>query len=392
MATRAKDAAKRAGVFSHQLSSWRDAADGCFVAAWRDLGDHAAEPNIFAESWFLRPALDQFDAFGRVKLFSLWDGDRLCGLMPLSTQQRYGRWPMPHVQNWLHHNAFLGTPIVRAGYEDQFWTEMLACLDNNPGQSLFLHINGLNIGGTVARALENVCATADRRFALVHRTERAFLESGLTPDSYFENAVRAKKRKELRRQKSRLAEMGALTFSRDQSGTGIAAWTEEFLTLEQRGWKGRSGSALASAPATRNMFIEVLAAACVAGKLERLDLRLEGKPLAMLVNFISASGCFSFKTAFDEDYARFSPGVLLQIENLAMLDRPDIAWCDSCAAPGHPMIDSIWTGRRTIGRYSVAIGGASRRAIFGAFLKTELARNAVPVATMEQVNGAGDDA
>ena len=90
----------------------------------------------------------------------------------------------------------------------------------------------------------------------------------------------------------------------------------------------------------------------------------------------TAPGSFSFKTAFDEDYARFSPGVLLQIENLALLEHSGIAWCDSCAVEGHPMIDSLWTGRRSVGRYSVAIGGSGRRAIFGALLKAELARSA----------------
>ena len=40
------------------------------------------------------------------------------------------------------------------------------------------------------------------------------------------------------------------------------------------------------------------------------------------------------------------------------------------------MIDSLWPSRRAIGRYSVAIGGSGRRAIFGALLKAELARGA----------------
>ena len=42
---------------------------------------------------------------------------------------------------------------------------------------------------------------------------------------------------------------------------------------------------------------------------------------------VTAPGAFSFKTAFDEDYARFSPGVLLQIENLALLERDGIEYC-----------------------------------------------------------------
>jgi Acetyltransferase (GNAT) domain len=375
MATRAIEAAGSTGAVSQQLSGWRGMFDARFVGAWDDLAMHAAEANAFNESWFLRPALEQFDPANRVHLFTVWDGDLLCGLMPLALQPRYGRWPVPHMQNWLHHNAFLGTPLVRAGYEGLFWLAYLEQIDREPGQALFAHIHCLTIGGKLAVALDDVCANQKRRCALVHRAERAFLEHGLLPAAYLEIAVRSKKRKELRRQKNRLAEEGALTFARDESSAGLAEWTAEFLALEQKGWKGDNGSALACASETRTMFAEILSGAAVAGKLERLDLRLDGEPLAMLVNFLCAPGSFSFKTAFDEDYARFSPGVLLQIENLALLERPDIAYCDSCAAEGHPMIDSLWTGRRAVGRYSVAIGGSGRRAVFAALLKAELSRS-----------------
>ena len=50
--------------------------------------------------------------------------------------------------------------------------------------------------------------------------------------------------------------------------------------------------------------------------VSRLDL--DGKPLAMLVNFLTAPGSFSFKTAFDEAFSRYSPGVLIQLDNLAI--------------------------------------------------------------------------
>src|SRR3546814_17204462 len=77
-------------------------------------------------------------------------------------------------------------------------------------------------------------------------------------------------------------------------------------------------------------------------------LDLGGRPLAMLVHFLCPPGGFSIKTAFDEDYARFSPGVLLQQANLDLLGDPRIAWVDSCAASGHPMIESIWRERPSL--------------------------------------------
>ncbi|OYZ19261.1 MAG: hypothetical protein B7Y31_15060 [Novosphingobium sp. 16-62-11] len=129
------------------------------------------------------------------------------------------------------------------------------------------------------------------------------------------------------------------------------------------------------APETEALFRTSLEHAAALGKLERLTLALDDKPIAMLANFLTAPGSFSFKTAFDEAYSRFSPGVLLQRENLALLSRPDIQWCDSCAAPDHPMIDSLWTERRPIGRISVALGGKLRRTAFETLLALELRRN-----------------
>jgi hypothetical protein len=84
----------------------------------------------------------------------------------------------------------------------------------------------------------------------------------------------------------------------------------------------------------------------------------------MLVNFITPPGAYSFKTAFDEDYARFSPGMLLQLENLALLERGDVAWADSCAVEGHPMIERLWRGQRRMVSRNIAIGGPHRRAVF----------------------------
>jgi len=115
---------------------------------------------------------------------------------------------------------------------------------------------------------------------------------------------------------------------------------------------------------TELFFRETLAAAWDAGRLQFLRLDLGGRPIAMLVNFLTPPGSFSFKTVFDEGFARFSPGVLIQLENLAILDNPDIAWMDSCAAQEHPMIDSLWTERRAIVRATVRLKGARRAVIW----------------------------
>jgi hypothetical protein len=341
--------------------------DANLVEAWSDLAGGASEPNIFYEQWFLRPALAQFEHHPDLCLFLLWAGEpeqsQLLGLLPLGPVSRFGRWPVPHVQNWMHHNCFLGTPLVRKGFEPLFWEQLLIVLDQSPWPG-FLHINGMTIGGPLDQALRGVCGVRKRRCDLVHSEARALLQSDLDSDAYFQANVRGKKRKELRRQGKRLDELGNVTFGHETGATGLDQWIDEFLQLERRGWKGYGGSALDSSGQTREFFRDALRGAARTGQLERLDIRLEGTPLVMLVNFHSGDGSFSFKTAFDEAFARFSPGVLLQVENLRLLDNPSVAWMDSCAAENHSMIDSLWSGRRHIGRFSIELKGISRRAVF----------------------------
>lgn len=343
--------------------------DRRLCAEWDALSANAAEANPFAERWYLLAALQALET-DNVRIAVVRD-QQLVGLMPLAAESRYAGLPVPHLQNWLNHNAFLGTPLVRKGSEMPFWRALFKHLDVQRDNALFLHLTGMPIDDRVTAALLAVCSDDGRRCARVMREERALLEKSLSPNAYLEAHVRGKKRKELRRQHKRLAEEGVLSFSRCESDDGLDAWIEEFFDLEQRGWKGTNGSALACSDDTRALFGNVLRGAARVGKLERLDLRLNDRPIAMLANFLTPPGAFSFKTAFDEDYARFSPGVLLQIENLALLQRDGIDWCDSCAAQDHPMIDSLWAGRRAIGRYSVAIGGRAKRAAFAALLAAE---------------------
>ncbi len=360
-------AANRAAVPQAEFIAAQD-INAALIAQWQALEDAAAEANIFNESRVLPSALVHCDSARDAGLFLLWDGrpraGRLIGLMPLALGQRYGQRPVPHWQNWLHPNAFLGNPLVADGQEQAFWTALLAYLDRHARSALFFHLDYFALDGPTALALRKICAGQNRRCDIVRRHERAFVRSNLSGQDYYERAVRAKKRKELRRQKRRLEEIGTLAFHRSDGLADLDGWIDAFLALEASGWKGQGHSALASQKRTRALFRDMLGAMAAAGRLELLSLRFEGAPIAMLVNLQSGSGIFSFKTTFDEAFARFSPGVLLQIENYALLDRPEIVWADSCAAPDHPMIDSLWTERRSIGRVSVAVGGQARRVAF----------------------------
>ena len=345
--------------------------DAAFMSAWHRLADQASEPNVFHAPEYLAPAIAHCDALRRARLLAVSDGATLVGLMPIALERYYGRWPVSHSQNWRHPNCFLGTPLVKAGHEQAFWQALLADFDRRIDSGIFLHLYGIATDGPVFAALQQVCADQHRVCDIVLAEERAMLATNLPGQSYYEAVVRKKKRKEIARLRNRLAELGTIETVQGFGDAGLDAWLTEFLALEQAGWKGRNGSALADHPETRALFLAATHQAHASGKLHLVTMRLDGKPLAMLVNFLSPPGGFSFKTAFDEQFARFSPGVLLQIDNLDILREHGLAWMDSCAAEGHPMIDSLWAERRHVARVSVGLRGFGRPALFAAFRQGE---------------------
>ncbi len=344
------------------------------IEAWDTLALNASEPNPFFESWYLLPSLRHLPAAQGVMVLRFEMDGRLAGILPVRRANRYYRWPIPNISSWVHDNAFCGLPLVWRGAETAFWLAVLDWADRHPGAGLFLHLQGLTGPSPLHAALDAVLDRSGRHAETVHFEERAMLASDLAPEAYWEASLSAKKRKELRRQAKRLSDEGEVRFLRTGGTEDIDQWCTEFLELEQSGWKGRAGSALACDQGTAALFRESLHGAARRGRLERAALLLDGRPIAMLATFVAPPGAFSYKTAFDESYARLSPGVLLQRENLWLPEHPGVGWRDSCAAADHPMIDHIWRERRHVSRLSIAIGGRLRRAAFRQIVRHETAR------------------
>jgi hypothetical protein len=342
-------------------------------SAWDELALSAAEPNPFFESWYLLPSLESLDRGGDVSILCFIRGGRLSGLMPVLREQQYENWPLPHIGTWLHSNCFFGTPLVAPGAEVEFWRAVLEWADDNAAFSFFLHLNKISLDGPVYAGLESVLAADRRPWGVVVRRKRALLTSHPDTEAYLANSLCARKRKDLNRRFRRLEELGEVEFRWESGDEGLSRWIEEFLALEAAGWKGDAGSGLACDSATEALFRQSLTGAASRDRLLRLSLRLNDKAIAMLSTFLAPPGAFGFKTAYDEDYARLSPGFLLEREFLTAPKRFGLDWCDSCAAADHDVMNRIWSDRRSFGRVSIGIGGPLRRAVFSQILRKEMA-------------------
>lgn len=324
-------------------------------AGW--FADDCAEANPFYLPALLDPALAAFDPDYVVHVIDARDASgALIGRLPVAQGARHGRFPIRHAVNWQHHHCFYGAPLLRAGQEGDAWAGILATLDAAAWSGPFLHLRGIDADGPAIAALQALCAKQGRRFEEVGRYQRALLSSDLDAEAYWTANVRAKKRKELRRLQSRLAELGEVDTRTLSSAEDLDAWLDAFLALEAKGWKGEQGTALGSRAEDTAFLRAACSAAMELGMLDMLRIDCAGHPIAMLINFVGPQGGFSFKIAIDPEFARYSPGVLIEQDNLArVLDAHVAPWMDSCAAPDHPMIDSLWSERRAIAQYRIGL-------------------------------------
>jgi hypothetical protein len=82
----------------------------------------------------------------------------------------------------------------------------------------------------------------------------------------------------------------------------------------------------------------------------------------MVVSFRAGTSAWTWKIAFDEAFARFSPGAQLMLDLPSRLFAESaITRIDSLAAADHPMVDHLWPDRIAIGTLVIGPGGPIHR-------------------------------
>lgn len=330
-----------------------------FTPALKELAASSVDSNPLFETATLEAAMRHLDGGVRARVALVWsqsEGEKprqLIGAFPYTAGRFYLGLPFMTWSIWTHIHSFLATPFVRSGFEHNAIRQFLTFADQS-GAAL-MRFPLFQADGAFSPALTDVIAERDRRTVETERHERAFLDAGMSGDAYLAIHMRKKKRKEYNRLWNRLSELGELVIEAPNAGLDLAHWLQDFFALERSGWKGKRGTALAERPNERDFFESMCGHALADGKFHAVQITLNGKPIAMLASFVAGGGAYSFKIAYNEDYARYSPGALLMMKAIDSFHAdPRIAWVDSCAIPNHPMIDHIWAERRTIREVNVA--------------------------------------
>lgn len=325
---------------------------------WERLVKRAADPNIFYEPWMMLSSLELFSRRMRLEVVAVYaegSGERrLVGLFPFERPGRFGRLGGSVVQSLRYYYCSLCTPLVDPDYGPEAVAAALAALRS---RCTAVEFRLVGADGKVLGWLEQAAA-AEPGYRQGERIERAFLRRFESAQAYVASSFsREAKKKDMARLERRLAALGDLRLSSLRDDQALEPWLSEFLELEASGWKGRKGSALVSVAGGAEFLRRVCRAAHARGRLERHDLRLNGRPLAMMCMMRVADGMIFLRTAYDEGYSRYSPGLLLAFKFSCQLhERPGIEWLDSCSDPKSVMPNRVWKQRRPLASFSIHYG------------------------------------
>jgi hypothetical protein len=325
------------------------------VDPWRALAERAVEPNgYYLPAWELAVNATARGRTG-VSALSAWreaspvqdEPARLIGLLPVVSMWRACKIPLPALVSASPYGT-LCTPLLDRSLAEEAAGRLMMAARAAGAHALILRDVSLN--GAAMKAFTEVLRREDLQPIVLHSHLRACLDARRDADDVLHDALSAKKLKELRRQRNRLAEHGMVRFEVARSVEEVGAAIEIFLALEASGWKAKRGTALKQDEGDAGFIRIATRGLAETGQCEIVTMRAGETPVAAAVVLRHQDRAFYFKLGIDENFAKFSPGVQLTLDLTRHLCADAaLATADSTASPHHPMINPIWRGRLRIG-------------------------------------------
>ena len=323
------------------------------------ITDFALEPNIFFSPRFAIAGLSRLDDRD-VRLLLLHDqveevasGRRVgnvCLMMPFTVEKPGFQIGPDIVRAWSNPFGPYGLPLVERRGTSQIIDDLFATL-GQPGVQLpkILVFPDIFIDSPLASIIRSTALSAGLPLATVKPQNRPWLDATVDADAYLRNAMNPHHRRNLGRLWRKLEGLGSLEYDVARAPEHVRVQMEEFLLLENAGWKGRKRTSLAADRYRAAFAREAVNLLAERDRSRIFTLKLDGKVIASLIVFIEGGRAWTWKTTYDETLRELSPGLQLMVRvTETLLDDPNVTSADSCAVPDHPVMSRIWTQSRPI--------------------------------------------
>ena len=309
--------------------------DRTLLPHWAALA-RRANANVFMHPAALLAAA--VTGFATVHMLLAWDADVLVGLWALRERR-----VAPFLPKFLaappYEFAFVSSPVVDPDHRNAVIPALFDAIANTGALPKVLQLKLLDGSSPTFGPMMVTLGARHAQILTLSERARPFLSAE------GERKRSGSPGNKLRQDWNRLSALGAVDIVNDRTPEDARETFEIFLELEARSWKGANGTALLSRARDATFTRQLIAHLADVGSASVALLRVDGKPIAAQVLFYSGSMAYTWKTAFDADFAKYSPGALLIDKVTDTLFAGGIQQIESCSADGSFM-EQLWTGRR----------------------------------------------
>jgi len=324
------------------------------------LTNRALEPNVFFSARFLAPAMPRLED-RLIRLLLMRDENetksRLRMLMPFSIEKPGFSVGPSIMRVWSNPFGPLGTPLLDAEEAAETLDNMFEGLARKElGLPHVLVLPDIRLQGPVAGLMRAIAIGRNLPVTETGVLQRPMLESDEDAHSYLSQSISKHHQREIRRLWRRLEEQGEVEYVVARQPDDVRYHLEEFLTLEDSGWKGRQRTAMVADRYRAAFAREAINSLAEIDSVRIHTIVLNGEAIASMIVFITGGDAYTWKTAYNEKYAKFSPGKLL-MDRLTEwhLDDFNIRRTDSCAVPDHPIMSRMWKERAEMGTLVIGL-------------------------------------
>lgn len=316
---------------------------------WDDLVARAA-PNVFMNPAALFAAVATH--FAAIRVLLAWEEDgggrKLVGLWALRLRKFAPLWPV--VLDALPFNyAFVSSPVVDPAYAEAVMAAFFSAIERSALPKI-INLASLEAEGPVFAAMLMSLAKRGAEPVVLSKLSRPYItrQAGVKRSG--------STRRKLRQDWNRLSALGTVEIINDRMPMGVQEAFESFLALEKGSWKGERGTALLSQDSDAAFVRRLIQDLAERQAASVAELRVNGELVAAQVLMYCGDTAYTWKTAFDVAYRKYSPGAVL-VDRITeeLLASQDINAINSCAAESSFM-GQLWTGRRAMADMLVDIG------------------------------------
>jgi CelD/BcsL family acetyltransferase involved in cellulose biosynthesis len=354
------------------------------VSAWETLSKNSVEDNVYYCPRYAQALMKNVERDVELRFALVWEGADLIALLPFTAPRINIPIAGTGAQAWQTKYIFSCAPLL----DKQRFTEAADTLldvmaSSHSGEWVLPNIY---TQGAACQAMTKALKANGRPWLFANKFMRATLETGASFDALMRSHVSSKRRRELARNRRRLEEIGPVTHEIHRCGPELENAVAAFLQIEASGWKGKRGTALASAPATKQFAVDVFTGS-EAESICRADvLTLAGKPVAVSLTLFAGRTGFAVKCAYDEAYRAYSAGLLLELEVMRSL-LSDF-WADrlDSGTDGKHVIDGLWPGRLEVADLIFSCAPHYPQLRVSAFQRAEQVKQAAKRATKSLIS------